>query len=73
MTSFFLARNCRREYDANQTEKPRKAKLDNANEKWKLLKGITKPQKKSISDTEFYDYFVKVSNSNNGKYKYCSR
>ena len=58
-----LARKCRREHDANQTEKLRRAKLDNANDYWKLLKGKAEPQKiHSISDTEFYDYFVKISN-----------
>ena len=37
--------------------------MDDANEYWKLLKGKAKPQKiHSISDTEFYDYFVKISN-----------
>ena len=30
-----LARKCRREHDANQTEKLRRAKLDNANDDWK--------------------------------------
>ena len=37
--------------------------MDNANDYWKLLKGKAEPQKiHSISDTEFYDYFVKISN-----------
>ena len=58
-----LTRKCRREHEANQTEKLRRAKLDSANDYWKILKGKAKPQKiHSISDTEFYDYFVKISN-----------
>ena len=58
-----LARKCRREHDANQTEKLRRAKLDNANDYWKWLKGKAKPQKiRSISDTDIYDYLVKISN-----------
>ena len=41
----------------------RRTKFDNANDYWKLLKGKAKPQKiHSISNTEFYDYFVKISN-----------
>ena len=56
-------RKCRREYDANQTEKLGKSKSDNANDNWELLKGKTKPpQKHSISDAELFDYFVKISN-----------
>ena len=37
-----LARKCRREHDANQTEKLRRAKFDNSNDDWKLLKGKSK-------------------------------
>ena len=58
-----LAPKCRREYEANQTEKLRKAKLENANDYWKLLKGKIKPQTTHLlSNTEFYYYFIIIYN-----------
>ena len=58
-----MARKCRREYDINETRKLTRAKLNNANEYWKLLKGKRAAAKThDITTTEFYDYFVRISN-----------
>ena len=58
-----MVRVCKRKYDINETRKIEQAILNNAKDHWALLKG--KPPAKctnNISSTEFYNYFLRISN-----------
>ena len=58
-----MVRVCKKKYDINETGKIEQARLNDAKDYWALLKG--KPPAKctnNISSTEFYNYFLRISN-----------
>ena len=56
-------RKCKKLYEIKETSKLEMAKLKNAREYWKLLKGNKKEASHQISAQEFYNYFHKIFNA----------
>ena len=57
-----LIRSKRFQYDKNQTKRLEEARVKNAKEYWKLLKGLSTKKASSLNVSHFEEYFRAINN-----------